>query len=190
MGELLDLIAADRPGLRRQVQEAEHQSFTPSALQLIRRPCVYIFWKDDKPLYIGKSQNGALRFADPGHHRAAVRDMADKIGVLWFKNTADAERIEKHLIKELSPPYNANRNGRIPDFVFAGRPQWRTRYTLSARLRHAEGVARRFPKSGKAKATLNQVRREWDEAYDSALRLFQGGSQEQQPPPTTSEQQQ
>jgi hypothetical protein len=82
------------------------ESFSNAQLDSLTRPCVYQFMKDGKPLYIGSSANGLLRFAGNGHHKASVRRRADEIRVIWMSTESEARELEKRLIGELRPPCN------------------------------------------------------------------------------------
>lgn len=97
------------------LEGVESESFTNAAVRRITRPCVYLFLKEGRALYVGTSVNGFCRFGSPDHNRAQVRNHADEIRVLWFDNASWALEIEKRLIRDLEPPFNTrgNRNNSI-----------------------------------------------------------------------------
>ena len=110
---LSELLINSKRGWRREVVQAETQSFSNESLNAITRPCVYIFVKDGRALYVGSSVNGIIRFGDPSHNNAKVRAIADEVQVLWFDNVANARRIESYLIRELKSPLNRENRPRI-----------------------------------------------------------------------------
>jgi excinuclease UvrABC nuclease subunit len=92
--------------LARDVAALESETFSNEYLTQITRPCVYMFIKDGKPLYIGKGAHGLMRAAEPKHQRAKVRAIADEIRVLWCKKESHARDLERRLIAEHNPPFN------------------------------------------------------------------------------------
>ena len=64
MTNFADLIPVTCPALRKEVADAECESYD---LRKITRPCVYAFIKEGVPLYIGSSANAMFRFGSPDH---------------------------------------------------------------------------------------------------------------------------
>src|SRR5882724_13546494 len=72
-------------------KEAQGQSFSNDYFQSMSRPCVYMFLKDNHPLYIGSSIQGLWRFGVPTHHRAAIRNECDETYVLWLDGKTEEQ---------------------------------------------------------------------------------------------------
>jgi hypothetical protein len=70
-------------------------------------PQVYLFMKDNKPLYIGMTGDGLARCGSRGHKQATVaRDECDEVMIYPCISRQHAERLETLLIWHLQPAYN------------------------------------------------------------------------------------
>lgn len=68
---------------------------------------VYVFWKEGRPLYIGKSSMGLTRPLDPAHAWAVIaRNEAESIEFICCKDGREADLLERQLIYNLQPQYN------------------------------------------------------------------------------------
>jgi hypothetical protein len=94
-------------------------SFTPVEVAKLTRPCVYIFVKGEDVLYVGKSENGFMRFGNPLHHvRHDVWWSARKdwhlqqrasdatVLVFWFSQKSAIVEAEARAIWMLKPQFN------------------------------------------------------------------------------------
>lgn len=81
--------------------------FTSDDLKLLREPLVYAWIRNDKILYVGKSQNGFIRPIDPAHHRLCSFRDGDELLIWPVATSKAAERIETDLIRRLKPFYNS-----------------------------------------------------------------------------------
>lgn len=88
------------------------ESFTAEFFERLAQPCVYMFMREGKPVYIGKSKQGIFRAGSPHHQRAPERATADEIKVFWFKKAWQASDMERRLIQQHNPPLNGARVGR------------------------------------------------------------------------------
>lgn len=70
------------------------------------RPCVYLFLRNGKPLYVGVSQHGISRPAALYHNHRTARDAADEVLLLFFGSAYSAKDAEQRLIEALKPPFN------------------------------------------------------------------------------------
>jgi hypothetical protein len=73
------------------------------------RPLVYMFLKDNTPLYIGFSAAGLARPSQNAHHAKRARQEADEILIWPTKTEADARELESILIFAMQPKYNRRR---------------------------------------------------------------------------------
>jgi excinuclease UvrABC nuclease subunit len=75
-------------------------NFTQEDLAALTRPCVYLFVKAGRVLYVGSSKNGIVRFGSGDHHKRFIRAQCDKIRVLWQDSEAEARRVEGQMIRK------------------------------------------------------------------------------------------
>lgn len=95
------------------IESNGYQTFSQKDIGLIKSPCVYLFIKDGVALYIGSSKNGLERVIHGSHHRADVREQADKIEVIWCKKEQHARDLELQMIRKLQPRFNRRRQGSV-----------------------------------------------------------------------------
>ena len=86
--------------------------FSFKTVNLLLRSVIYIYLKDQKIIYVGRSKRGILRAVDPRHSQ--IMRNYDRLLVYPIKNEDDAEVIEAVLIKAFKPKYNKTLN----------RPKW------------------------------------------------------------------
>ncbi len=81
-------------------------SFKGEDFRQLSMPCVYIFLRDSKALYIGMSGNGIGR--PTGRHNQAViaKKMCDEVIIYPTNSVEDANKLEDVLIGILRPEYN------------------------------------------------------------------------------------
>ena len=87
-------------------------SFNKKSITILKSPCVYLFLKKDKVLYIGMSSNGVVRAM--GSHKAnsrrdymnnSIKD-ADELIIFQAKDIMTAKKAELLLIQSLEPSLN------------------------------------------------------------------------------------
>jgi len=75
-----------------------------------REPCLYVWRRGDRVLYVGCSMKGATRALDPNHHRLGRNVLPDDVIEIEFFPGADAPAIyatEARRIRDLKPEQNA-----------------------------------------------------------------------------------
>lgn len=79
----------------------------PNDFRALCRPGVYIFWKDEQALYVGKGCRVMNRMSNPNHGAVgrALRDCTS-IEILFFVDELAAIRQESSLIADLQPTLN------------------------------------------------------------------------------------
>lgn len=80
-------------------------TFTGDALRVLRSPCVYVYWRGEKCLYIGKGCT-VSRPLDRNHHRRKFTATANRLTVYSCKSERGAELLEQRLILQLNPRHN------------------------------------------------------------------------------------
>ena len=83
------------------------ESFRVKAMERVLRPCVYLFVKGTKPVYIGSSAHGFARFGSPEHHRSHLRQQCNRVVVVWVDTLREARELENVLIRKYSTQYCA-----------------------------------------------------------------------------------
>jgi hypothetical protein len=74
------------------------------------RPCVYLFWKGDECVYVGRSFNGLLRPLNLTHPVNKQTDVIpDRLEFRWCESKEDAIYLEKLLLWDLCPCLNSPR---------------------------------------------------------------------------------
>ncbi len=79
-------------------------SFPKQTVSMLRGFVVYIYLKNDNPIYIGRSGKGILRAMDECHDVAM--EEFDELVVFQTKDHPDSVKVEKLLIKTFKPYLN------------------------------------------------------------------------------------
>lgn len=88
-------------------QLGEGLSFTGATVQALSGPCIYVWLRNDVPLYVGMSRHGITRPCGPNHHALAIRS-TDELLVYPVETVASARRLERLLIERLRPERNVH----------------------------------------------------------------------------------
>lgn len=73
------------------------------------QPCVYVFLRDGRALYVGYSSTGIARALAKRHLSGwKAREECDQLKVWTCRNAKDAKELEDILIGRLQPLYNTN----------------------------------------------------------------------------------
>lgn len=101
--------------------ESQGIEFTGETILTLKKPCVYIWFRGDDALYVGKSANGFERVLDRKHHRMSgpglIEILPDDRVVVWPVETVEiAESLERLAIRAFSPRYNRT-NGALTRLV-------------------------------------------------------------------------
>ena len=85
------------------------QSFKGEDFRSLLRPCVYMFLRENVPIYIGMSGNGIERVAGRSHHKALnARQECDEVRVYPCVSVDAAYKLERILVGRTQPRYNVN----------------------------------------------------------------------------------
>jgi hypothetical protein len=86
----------------------------PNDFRALLRPGVYIFWKKDRALYVGKGRRVMNRMSNPNHGAVgrAIRECTS-IEVLFFADERAAMAQESELIAHLQPLFNRKGLGSV-----------------------------------------------------------------------------
>ena len=79
-------------------------SFSRNELNNLLSPCIYIYLKNRKPIYVGCSQHGTSR-ALASHVTEEIQEEADKLIIYPVSNCVELEN-EEILISHFKPKYN------------------------------------------------------------------------------------
>ena len=90
-------------------------SFPKDTISLLRGFVIYVYLKNNEPIYIGRSLRGILRAIDHRHTKAL--EEFDELIVFQTKDHEDSVKAEKLLIKEFKPYLNTQ-----GVFDYLGRP--------------------------------------------------------------------
>jgi hypothetical protein len=72
------------------------------------RPCVYLFWKNDECIYVGRSENGLLRPLNKTHPVNKQDDIVpDHLEFHWCESREESIYLEKLLLWEFAPILNS-----------------------------------------------------------------------------------
>lgn len=95
------------------------------ALDILRAPCVYAWFRDGTCLYVGCTSNALARIRS--HHVINVRDVVERTDEFHFF-FGEGEELEKQLIQEWQPLYNIRgkqwAEKSFAELAFAGNPEW------------------------------------------------------------------
>ena len=86
-------------------QLGEGLSFPGLTVQSLSGPCIYVWLRNDVPLYVGMSRHGITRPCGPNHHALAIRS-TDELLVYPVETVASARILERLLIERLRPARN------------------------------------------------------------------------------------
>jgi hypothetical protein len=87
-------------------RDATHR-FDGSQLLSMRRPCVYIWLRGEKVLYVGKGSNGMNRPLDPEHHRIRNSEIQKRDQLVVYEcDPGEEAALERLLIAGLKPVLN------------------------------------------------------------------------------------
>ena len=83
-------------------------SFGRSTAELLRGPCVYLFLKENEPLYIGMSEYGLSRVFSTHHNKyfSEVLSEYDEVLIYQVKDAKAARDTEALMISSLRPRAN------------------------------------------------------------------------------------
>jgi hypothetical protein len=85
------------------------QSFSGEDFRSLLRPCVYMFMRENVPIYIGMSGNGLERVAGRSHHKALnARQECDEVRIYPCVSVDAAYKLERILVGRTQPRYNVN----------------------------------------------------------------------------------
>lgn len=89
---------------------SEQQSgfvFTGASVALLRGPCVYLWLRGDRAMYVGMGTSASRPFSARHHIRKQFRDTDEMY--LWPMASVESARVlEGALIRQLKPQYNRN----------------------------------------------------------------------------------
>src|SRR6266513_915220 len=68
-------------------------------------PCVYVFMKKRKPIYVGSSMWGVARSFDR-RHSSEARYLMDEVRIQFYRTVEEARRVEQVLIDRWKPEFN------------------------------------------------------------------------------------
>lgn len=72
----------------------------------LNTPLVYVFLKDQLPLYVGLSTKGIARPYTKNHGAAQARAICHDVRVYFCREVRHAHALESYLIAKFQPPYN------------------------------------------------------------------------------------
>jgi len=117
------------------VVEGAGQSFKGDDFRMLCRPCVYVFLKDELPIYVGMSGYGMQRAAQHKHPQAEIaRAECDEVRVFPCRSRNAAIKLETLLIGKTQPKYNERQKTATIAALMGMQSRHATRY-LSKGLR-------------------------------------------------------
>lgn len=93
------------------------QSFNGNDFRDLLSPGVYVFLKDDIPLYVGMSKRLLGRIGNKHSQAALAIIECTKVLIYPCRSVDRAKKLELFLISRMKPKYNVNRGGYFKTFL-------------------------------------------------------------------------
>lgn len=105
------------------VIENSGQEFNGNDFKALLGPGVYVFMKEDRPIYVGMGRSLLGRCSGLGHHKAhTARKECDKVLLFPCIHLEAAHKLETILIGRFQPQYNLAKKLHIANALLGNRP--------------------------------------------------------------------